>query len=141
MEDRPKVGVAVLVMKDGKVLMGKRLGPNGGGHWHAPGGHLEFGENWKDCAIREVWEEVGIEIKNIRFATATNDVFESPSRHYVTLIIVCDFASGNVQNLEPDKCEGWDWFWWDELPSPLFLTEYNLKSSGFDPSFFSGRKL
>ncbi len=41
---RPKVGLGVLIFKDGKVLLGKRKGAHGEGTWCPPGGHLEFGE-------------------------------------------------------------------------------------------------
>jgi 8-oxo-dGTP diphosphatase len=44
---RPKVGVGVIIKKDGKVLMGKRKNAHGDGTWSFTGGHLEFGEAGK----------------------------------------------------------------------------------------------
>ena len=41
---QPLVGVAVMIIRDGKVLFGKRLASHGTGTWHLPGGHLEFME-------------------------------------------------------------------------------------------------
>ncbi|MBS4059526.1 MAG: NUDIX domain-containing protein [Bacteroidetes bacterium] len=41
----------------------------------ASSGHLDFGETPEQCAIRETQEEVGIEIKDVRFIAATNDFF------------------------------------------------------------------
>lgn len=67
-----KVGIGVLVFKDGKVLLCKRKGSHGAGEYGGPGGHLEFGESILDCARRECREEVGIEIKNIRFLCVSN---------------------------------------------------------------------
>ena len=66
-DQRPKVGVGVFVLKDGKILMGKRKGAHGEGSWSLPGGHLEFNESWDMCAVRETMEETGVTIKNIRF--------------------------------------------------------------------------
>jgi 8-oxo-dGTP diphosphatase len=66
-DSRPKVGVGVMVLKNGKVLIGKRKGAHGAGEWAWPGGHLEYMESFEDCARREVMEETGIEIHNIRF--------------------------------------------------------------------------
>jgi 8-oxo-dGTP diphosphatase len=37
------------------------------GKWIAPGGHCEKGESPEDCAIREVREETGIELRSVRF--------------------------------------------------------------------------
>jgi 8-oxo-dGTP diphosphatase len=56
MEKRPAVGVAAIVTKNGKVLLGKRKGAHGEGSWAFPGGHLEFNESIEDCAKREVFE-------------------------------------------------------------------------------------
>jgi 8-oxo-dGTP diphosphatase len=59
---RPKVGIGILVFKDGKILLGKRKEAHGKGEYASPGGHLDFGESIEDCAKREVKEEVGIDI-------------------------------------------------------------------------------
>jgi len=100
--DRPKVGMGVLVLKNDRVLFGKRKSSHVTGTWHPPGGHLEFGESLENCAKREVREETGIKIKNIRFATATNDIFEEEGKHYITLYMVADWESGEPQ-AEMDK--------------------------------------
>ncbi len=103
MDNRPKVGVCVIVVKDGKVLMQKRKGAHGEGTWSFPGGHLEFNETWEECAKRETFEEVGIFLKNLRFVAATNDIIESLS-----------------------------WVEWEKMPEPLFIPLINLKEQGFD---------
>jgi|SRR3989344_6500705 len=132
-ESRPKIGVGVIVRKNGKVLMGKRKGSHGEGSWALPGGHLEFGESIEACILREIAEEVGIQIKNIRRGIFTNDIFSKENKHYVTLFMTADYASGEAQILEPEKCEKWDWFEWDNLPKPLFLPIENLLKEKFDP--------
>ena len=80
-----RVGIAVFIFKDGQFLMMQRQGSHGTGTWSVPGGHLEFGESFEDTARREVLEETGVEITNIRFGGVTNDVFESDGKHYVTI--------------------------------------------------------
>ncbi len=131
--ERPKVGVGVIVVKDSKVLLGKRINAHGEGSWSFPGGHLEFSESWEQCAKRETLEETGIAITNIRFATATNDIFETEQKHYITIFMLADYVSGDAKVLEPEKCETWEWFSWDSLPNPLFLPIQNLIKSGFTP--------
>ena len=59
---RPKVGIGVLVLKNGKVLMAKRKGAHGNGEFAFPGGHLEFWESIVGCVKRECREEAGIGI-------------------------------------------------------------------------------
>jgi 8-oxo-dGTP diphosphatase len=133
MDQGPKVGVGVFVLKDNKILFGKRKNAHGDGTWSLPGGHLEFNEKVEDCAVREVLEETSISIKNIRMGTFTNDIFEKEGKHYVTLFAISDFDSGEVKLMEPDKCEKWDWFEWDKLPSPLFIPIQNLLKQNFNP--------
>lgn len=131
MSERPKVGVGVIVIKDGKVLLGKRRNAHGEGDWSFPGGHLEFNESWEDCASRETFEETGIAIKNIRFGTATNDIFPAEEKHYITIFMLSDYDSGEVKVMEPEKCEKWEWFHWDQLPKPLFIPIKNLLKKNF----------
>lgn len=133
MENSPKVGIGVIVTHNNKVLLGKRKNSHGEGAWCFAGGHLEFGESWQECAKREVQEETGIIIQNIRFATATNDVFTKEQKHYVTIFMLAEYASGNVQTAEPHKFETWDWFEWQHLPTPLFLPIQHLLNTNFDP--------
>jgi ADP-ribose pyrophosphatase YjhB (NUDIX family) len=71
-EEKPKVGVGVMIFKDGKVLLTKRKGSHGAGDYSFPGGHLEHMESFEECAIRETKEECGLEIKNIKFQYLTN---------------------------------------------------------------------
>ncbi len=54
--ERPKVGVGVIVVKEGKVLLLQRKNSHGSGTWCFPGGHLEYGESLEECAKREVLE-------------------------------------------------------------------------------------
>lgn len=117
-EKKPKVGVGVIVLQDGKVLLGKRKNAHGEGSWAFGGGHLEFGETVEECAKRELFEETGLEALSIRPGPWVNDIIEE--KHYVTLFMIVDSFVGQVEVKEPDKCEGWEWFEWHSLPLPLF---------------------
>ena len=107
-----------MVMKDGKVLMGKRKGKHGAGEYAWPGGHLEYMESFEECARREVREETGLEIYNIRFIRLLN--LQGYNKHYVDIGLMADWQSGEPELKEPEKCEGWDWYEMTNLPKPLF---------------------
>lgn len=132
----PQVGVGVMIFKKGNVLMHQRKGSHGAGEFAFPGGHLEKGESFNDCAKRETQEEAGIAIKNVRFLYLAN--VKKYSRHYVHIGMIADWKSGTPKNLEPDK--GSNWFWADlqKLPKPLFemcrlsFQSYKTKSNYFD---------
>jgi 8-oxo-dGTP diphosphatase len=131
MHDRPLIGVAVIVIKNDKVLLGKRKNSHGDGTWAFPGGHLEFSESIKDCAHREIFEETGIQIKNLRYGPYTNDIFEREDKHYVTLFVLADYASGVPTVKEPHKCEEWQWHHWPPQVKPHFLPIVNLLKQNY----------
>ena len=60
-----QVGVGVLVLRDGRVLLGLRRGAHGAGTWALPGGHLEFNETVAACATRETLEETGLQLRSV----------------------------------------------------------------------------
>ncbi len=136
-EPRPKIGTGVYILKDGKFLFGKRRGMNGVGYWCAPGGHLEMNETWDDNAKRESMEEAGIDIANVRFITATNDINDEDGKHYVTLHFVADWLSGVPCDAEPEKIGDWAWYSWTELPDPMFLPTRNFLKNGYNPLKFN----
>lgn len=128
----PEVGVGALVMRNGKVLMHRRKGAHGEGTWSCPGGHLELNESWEECAAREVLEETGMQATSAKFIAVTNDRFPHEGKHYVTIWMLVE-ADGEPRNLEPERCEGWEWFSWNDLPRPLFIPFENLLAQGFRP--------
>lgn len=130
---RPKVGVGVIVRKDGKVLLGKRKNAHGAGDWSFPGGHLEYHESPEEACVREVAEETGLAIKNIKHVAFTNDIFDGDDMHYITLYLVADYDGGEVVLREPEKCEGWEWFSWDNLPTPRFQGLDHLLQQKINP--------
>jgi len=133
----PKVGVGVMIFKDGKVLFGKRKGSHGEGEYAFPGGHLDYMETIEDCAKRETFEETGIEIQNIRFQFLAN-VHKYKPKHYLHIGVIADYKSGEVQLKEPDKCENWNWYSLDNLSESLFwmtklaIDSYKTKEIYFD---------
>lgn len=114
-----RVGVGVLVIQSGKILLGKRKGSHAAGTWCAPGGHLEHLETVKDCAARELLEETGLIAQDIEMGPWVENVMEN-DKHYITLYTFIRTFSGSLENREPHKCESWEWFPLDNLPTPLF---------------------
>lgn len=116
---RPKVGVAALIFKDGKVLLGKRCGNAGGdGLYGGPGGHVEHLEDLCDAVKRECLEETGIFIENLSFVCVVN-VREFAPLHHVMVVFKADWKSGEPQALELDRCEHWGWYAPDALPGKV----------------------
>ena len=132
-QPQARVGVGVLVLRDGLVLLGKRRGSHGAGTWSAPGGRLEFGEQIEDCAARELKEETGLRASEFELGPYSNDIFVDKQAQYLTVFVVARGITGVPVNLEPHKCEGWAWFKWGDWPAPLFKPVESLLAIGWRP--------
>jgi 8-oxo-dGTP diphosphatase len=126
MNNYPRVGVGTLIIKESQLLLLKRLNVHGAGTWSTPGGHLDFGETPAACAIREVKEETGVDIANVRFIGITNDIFEAEGLHYITLWMAGDYLSGEPEINAPGEMSEVRWFAITEIPKNLFLPLKNL---------------
>jgi len=129
-----RVGVAVIVEKDDKVLMGLRKSKSHGNNtWQFPGGHLEYGESFEECAKREVKEETGLDVDDLEVVGVTNDYFEDTKKHYVTVFVRAKKVSGTLINKEPEKCERWVWIEKEKVKEieNLFLPVRNLLRYGW----------
>ncbi|RDW91708.1 hypothetical protein BP5796_02873 [Coleophoma crateriformis] len=127
-----RVGVGVFVLASSqephdnpRFLIGKRLNAHGAGTYALPGGHLEFGESPEECAARELDEETGLKVKNLRYLTATNDIMKADNKHYITMFMVCEREddSQEAEVREPEKCEAWSWWSWEELLKRVTIIE------------------
>jgi 8-oxo-dGTP diphosphatase len=125
----PRVGLGVLVLRDGKCLLSKRWEKDGTFVWCMPGGHLEHGESLEGGGRRETREEAGIEIENVRIIVAGNQLEFLP-KHYVWFGLVADWKEGEPRN-EESKMTDWTWFPLTKLPEPIYqpskrLVEFHL---------------
>jgi len=122
------VGFGVMILRDGKVLLGQRHEDpekadselHGEGTWTMPGGKLDFGESFEEAAIREVEEETGLKIspKDLKLISLTNDIVTDA--HFVTIGFLCEKVTGKPEVMEPDEITKWDWFVLDKLPKPIY---------------------
>jgi 8-oxo-dGTP diphosphatase len=133
--NNPRVGVATIVTDGTKLLLGYRKSELGKNTWGLPGGKLDFGEDLKDCAARELKEETNLTTTtdNLYHVGVTNAIFDNET-HYITVIYHAIYCVGKIKVLEPDKCEKWEWFEYNNLPENLFLP---LKNFVKQPSFFT----
>jgi 8-oxo-dGTP diphosphatase len=134
--DQPRVGVGVTILRDDRVLLGRRRGSHGAGEYSSPGGHLDHLEGFEACARRETREECGLEIARVRFHFLANVAAYAP-RHYVHVGLLADWAGGEPRVLEPQKCDGWDWYPLDAPPQPLFeMTRLALRALREGTAYF-----
>ena len=146
MEPTKKMGIGfgVMVLKDGKVLLGKRHDDpvkasselHGEGTWTMPGGKLHFGESFEEGAKREVMEETGveIEIKDLEVISLTNDIV--PDAHFVTAGMLLKEYPEEPRVMEPDEITQWKWFPLDQLPSPIYPSSQKILNNYKEGKFY-----
>ena len=144
------VGFGVMVLRDGKVLLGQRHVDhekadslmNGEGTWTMPGGKLDFGESFEGGAVRELREETGIVIQesDLEVISLSNDIV--PTAHFVTIGLLCKCVPGSAvfeqepQVMEPDEITQWKWFAFDDLPTPLFKPSEKVLNNYKEGKFY-----
>ncbi len=112
------VGINVFVVRQGKLLLGKRKNTMGTGTWGLPGGHLEDREEMTVAAARELKEETGLQARQYVFSNIVNG--PNQSQHYIQIGFIAYEVEGEPELMEPDRCEQWEWFELDKLPTNLF---------------------
>jgi 8-oxo-dGTP diphosphatase len=117
--DFPGLGVGLAILRDGKLLLCKRMKAPEAGHWNIVGGKVDHMEPAETAARREAEEETGLTIGSIRYLGVTEQVIEADRQHWVSLLYVSEDTIGEPQLTEPDKLSEIGWFDLGDLPQPL----------------------
>jgi ADP-ribose pyrophosphatase YjhB (NUDIX family) len=117
--DFPGVGTGLAILRDGKLLLYKRVRPPEAGHWNIVGGKVDHMERAADACRREAEEETGLSIGSIAFLTLSEQIFDEDRHHWVSLIYRTGDVEGEARVTEPEKLPEFGWFDLDDLPVPL----------------------
>lgn len=111
-------GAFITDEKDELLLM-QRLKEPEAGHWGLPGGKIDFGETAKTAVVREIEEELGVQIRLTGLAGIAETIDKGDGKHWVAPVYFAVIESGEPQLMEPHKHGGWGWFALQSLPDPL----------------------
>jgi len=100
-------------------------------HWLPVGGHIELDEDPNQAALREVKEEVGLDVKLVGDSPEFDNEKSSyrglippkymsvhdinPTHQHILLIYFAKSDSDNVVETEGEKSKGWKWFTKEDL--------------------------
>ena len=113
----------LVLIKDDKVLLLRRF--NTGfedGKYSLPAGHVDKGETFTQCIVRETEEEIGLllkpeDLKVVHVMHRNSGTNENNER--VDVFFVAKQWQGEPQNKEPHKCDDLSWFSLDNLPANI----------------------
>ena len=127
---------AGVVIKDGKILLIKRVSPPYAGYWAIPGGKIEPGEHVEECVIREIKEETNLDCEVESLSGIASEIMynkETKEKKAHFLVFVLKLKAKHLDVVETDEGE-LKWFDIEDLnniriiPSDLLMIkEFVLK--------------
>ncbi len=94
--NKPRLGCAVIVEKDHKILLGVRAKEPFKGKWVIPGGGVKFLESFRETAKREIREEVGIDI-DVDRVLDIYEIVNPPDEHRVIIYCFARYLGGEIR--------------------------------------------
>ena len=118
--DKPiRKAVRCYLVKDNKVVVTKyKEGKKKAGYYDIPGGKIEGEETPEQTAIREMKEETGLKIKNLKYKGKM--IIEYPNRIFDFDVFICNECEGKPQDFEENTSE------WIEINELLKKKKYYL---------------
>ena len=109
----------LFLIKESKILLLRRF--NTGyedGNYSVVAGHLDGNESAKEAMIRETREEAGINVdeNDLKFIQVMHRKSEEER---IDFFFCADKWIGKIENREPHKCDGLQWFNLDKLPNNM----------------------
>lgn len=97
----PRVGVGMVVIRDGRMLMVRRAKEPSKGKWSIPGGAIELGETLHEAVVRETMEECSVKIGVERLLDTAETIIRDDSGqvkyHFVMIDFLGRYVSGEIK--------------------------------------------
>ncbi len=113
----PKVAAAVLVEKDGRVLLVRRANEPYRGLWTLPAGFVNGGEDPAEAAARECLEETGLSVHVMRVLDVIAGREHNRGADFI-IVYEAQVVSGEMS--PADDADAVEWFAYDDLPLLAF---------------------
>ena len=129
-DERVSVSVGAIVLnKDGHVLLSKRAKDPFRGAWVLPSGFLQTHERTEEGVVREVYEETGLKITLDRLYGVYSTPGRDPRSHVVSPYYVAHVDSGSIINTIEAKDS--DFFPLDKLPKGEYAFDHEQTLKDF----------
>jgi ADP-ribose pyrophosphatase YjhB (NUDIX family) len=125
----PKVAAAVLIEKEGQVLLVRRVNEPFRGLWTLPAGFINGGEDPAEAAVRECLEETGLTVRVTRVLEIISGR-EHPRGADFIIVYQAEPLSGELK--PDDDADAAEWFGRDQLPPLAFRATQKVLQSFYD---------
>jgi len=132
------IAVYLVLIKDGQILLSRRYNTNyQDGNYSLVAGHLDGGETVKQAIIREAQEEASIILDSNDLSVVHIMHRLSPDREYFDIYLRAEKWSGDIKNLEPEKCDELAWYDLSALPNNM-VSEVKKSLENINNNIFYG---
>ena len=111
-----RVRTAGMIVKEGKILLIAHR-KNKKKYWLVPGGGIDFGESAEDALVREMQEELGIDVEIGDIIFSSDSIDPSGSRHVLNLYFSCTHTGGEITLGDDPRLSDWGYFSAEEIPA------------------------
>jgi len=87
----------IVLTKDGKIVLVRRLNEPFKGYWALPGGFVEYGERVEEALKREVLEETGLKVRILKLVGVYSDPNRDPRGHVISICYLCEEVGGKLR--------------------------------------------
>lgn len=143
-EDYPFAVVAVIIEKEGKIMLVQEAGVDRG-QWNHPAGWLDKGEHPTSAAKREAEEETGLQVEITHFLGVYNFIKDGTFtedgilRHVLKLVFVGKVIGGTIE-LDPKEIMDARWFTPEEIYGMKEMTLRDMDIQNAVRDYFSGKR-
>ncbi|MBX8513463.1 NUDIX domain-containing protein [Pseudomonas cichorii] len=119
MSEQPRLGCGAAIVRDGRILLIQRRKEPESGYWGLPGGKVDFLEGVEQAVIREIAEELGIQLHKLTLLCVVDQIDSDKRIHWVAPVYKVSSFEGEPSLVEPDKHSAIGWFSLETLPTLL----------------------
>ncbi|MCI1010981.1 MAG: ADP-ribose pyrophosphatase [Pseudomonas sp. PGPPP4] len=117
--EMPRLGCGAAIVHNGRILLIQRAKEPEAGYWGLPGGKVDFLEEVEQAVIREISEELGIQLHGLTLLCVVDQIDSDEKVHWVAPVYKVSRYDGDPYLVEPDKHLAMGWFCKETLPALL----------------------
>jgi 8-oxo-dGTP diphosphatase len=119
--NKPQIGIGAVILNESHdhiLLILRKKHPEANMR-SVPGGKVEFLETLENATIREIKEEVGLDITVNQILCTAETINPENNEHWISIIYLTNVIAGEFHNCEPDKIADVKWFPINDIPENI----------------------
>ena len=97
LSQRPNFRVSVIIVNEKKEILLVQHKKANRFYWVLPGGRIEYGESFEQCAVRELKEETNLDTKFGKVVFLSEAIAPDRSRHIINIYATSEVIGGELK--------------------------------------------